>query len=94
MPHIRSKTDAKLIFVTTSYVPMKEMGRNTTDPKNYNAAAISVMKKHGLPVNDIYKKSKRIHKKYGIGLIDVHYSNEGYKLLAEYMSSFLEKELD
>ena len=92
--YIQSKTDAKLIFVTTSYVPKEEVGRYTSDPTKYNAAGISVMKKHGVLVNDIYKKSKSIHKKYGIGSDDVHYSKEGYKLLADYISSFLEKELD
>ncbi|WP_425638885.1 SGNH/GDSL hydrolase family protein [Algoriphagus yeomjeoni] len=92
--HIKSKTDAKLIFVTTTYVPEEEAGRFTTDPQKYNTAAISVMKKHDVLINDIYQKSKKIHKNHGIGSNDVHYKKKGYKLLGENISSFLEKQLD
>lgn len=92
--YIKSKTDAKLIFVTTSYVPEDEAGRFTSDPKSYNSAAKAVMKKHDVLVNDIYKKSKNIHKKYGIGSDDVHYTNEGYSMMSELISSFLEKQID
>lgn len=91
---IKSKTDAKLIFVTTSYVPSEEVGRFTSDVKKYNAAAKTVMKKHGVVVNDIYKKTVKIHKEYGIGENDVHYKPEGYEKLGEAISSFIEKELN
>lgn len=91
---IKSKTDAKLIFVTTSYVPKEEAGRISSDPKKYNRAALEIMKKHNVIVNDIYKKSKRIHKQNGIGSDDVHYTTEGYENLGELISSFLEKELN
>ncbi|PZX56850.1 lysophospholipase L1-like esterase [Algoriphagus ratkowskyi] len=90
---IKSKTDAKLIFVTTSYVPGEEAGRITSDVKNYNKAAKLVMKKHGVEVNDIYKKSVKIHQKYGVGNDDVHYTADGYEKLSKLISSYLEKEL-
>ncbi|MFC5623480.1 SGNH/GDSL hydrolase family protein [Algoriphagus winogradskyi] len=90
---IKSKTDAKLIFVTTSYVPEEEAGRFSSDPEKYNAAAMAVMKKHDVGINDIYKKSVKIHKKYGIGSNDVHYSPAGYKKLGEAISRLLEKEI-
>lgn len=90
---IKSKTDAKLIFVTTSYVPDEEVGRFSSDPEKYNAVAKSIMKKHDIEINDIYKTSAKIHKKYGVGSNDVHYSPEGYKMLGEVISSFLEKEI-
>ncbi|PZX54875.1 SGNH/GDSL hydrolase family protein [Algoriphagus chordae] len=91
--YIKSKTDAKLIFVTTTYVPSEEVGRFTSDVKKYNTAAKKIMKKHGVIVNDIYKKSIKIHKEYGVGSNDVHYRPEGYQMLSESISSFLEKEL-
>jgi hypothetical protein len=90
---IKSKTDAKLIFVTTSYVPEEEVGRFSSDPQKYNTAAKAIMKKHNVQVNDIYKKSAKIHKQYGVGSNDVHYSPDGYQKLGEVISSFLKKEI-
>lgn len=90
---VKAKSDAKLIFVTTSYVPKEEGGRFTKDPQRYNKAAKRVMKKHRIIVNDIYKSSKSIHKLHGKGNDDVHYTKEGSKKLAMIISDFLEKEL-
>ncbi|WP_339703317.1 SGNH/GDSL hydrolase family protein [Algoriphagus aquimarinus] len=90
---IKTKTDAKLIFVTTTYVPPEEEGRFTDDVEKYNDAAKAVMKKHKVQVNDIYEESVKIHKDYGIGSNDVHYSPEGYQKLSESISSFLENDL-
>lgn len=91
--YIKSKTQAKLIFVTTTYVPSEEAGRFTSDVEKYNDAAKLVMKKHEVEVNDIYKKSLKIHKDYGKGSDDVHYSSKGYRKLSESINNFLEKEL-
>lgn len=86
---IKAKSNAKLIFITTSYVPKKEAGRYTNDAKKYNIAAKKVMKKYGVAVNDIYQESKEIHKTYGIGIHDVHYTEQGYMKLGEKISKFL-----
>ncbi|GAA3585277.1 SGNH/GDSL hydrolase family protein [Snuella lapsa] len=86
---IKRKSNAKLIFVTTSYVPNEEAGRYTKDAKRYNKAAKGVMKKYGVIVNDIYKVSKEIHNKYGIGVHDVHFTEQGYIKLGEKISGFL-----
>lgn len=90
---LKEKSNAKLIFVTTSYVPKEEAGRFETDAVKYNQIAKSVMKKYSIPVNDIYRKSKTIHEKYGKGNDDVHYQDEGYKLMGEVITSFLIKEI-
>ena len=90
---LKEKTDAKLIFVTTSYVPEEEEGRFTKDAQKYNKVAKNVMKKYGIQVNDIYSKSKAIHKKYGEGNNNVHYTKEGYEELGKVISAFLMKEL-
>lgn len=90
---IKKKTDAKLIFVTTSYVPEDEAGRFVADAIKYNDAAKSVMKKHSITVNDIYESSTHIHKSYGKGSDDVHYTPEGYEQLSKLVTSFIEKEL-
>jgi len=86
-------THAKLVFVTTSFVPDGEPGRMVGDDKIYNKAALEVMKKYHIPVNDINTVSKKIHKKEGKAESDVHYTEEGYKMLAGKITSYLEKEL-
>ncbi|HKI88379.1 MAG TPA: SGNH/GDSL hydrolase family protein, partial [Draconibacterium sp.] len=90
---LQKKTKAKLIFVTTTYVPENEPGRFAKDPLKYNKAAKKVMKKHGIEVNDIYKESKKIHAQFGQGEDNVHYKKNGYRKLGEIISSFLEKKM-
>jgi len=86
---IRMKTKAKLVFVTTTYVPENEAGRFTTDAIKYNKAAKAVMAKNGIYVNDIYEKSIKIHHKYGKGSDNVHYSSKGYEELGKLIADFL-----
>lgn len=90
---LKTKTEAKLIFVTTTYVPENEAGRFKNDAIKYNDAAKKIMKKYSIIVNDMYEKSIPIHKKYGKGLDDVHYSNQGYEKLSELVTNFLKTEI-
>ena len=90
---LKAHNSAKLIFVTTTYVPVNEAGRFTEDVPKYNAIAKAVMKKNGVIINDIYKKSIAIHHKNGVGDNDVHYNKEGYKELGELIVPVLNKTL-
>lgn len=91
---IQKISDAKLIFVTTTYVPENEAGRFEKDAKKYNKVANSVMKKHGVTINDLYKPSIAIHREFGQGDADVHYTPEGYKQLGNIVYEFLKDELE
>lgn len=91
---IKEISDAKLVFVTTSFVPEGESGRFSSDPEKYNAVAKEVMKRHGIPVNDIYEASKAIHKESGRAVNDVHYTQKGSDELGKIIVAFLEKELN
>ncbi len=44
-------------------------------------------------VHPIYEQSVFIHKKYGKGSTDVHYTKKGYKKLGKLIAVFLEKEI-
>jgi len=90
---LKEKSGAKIIFVTTSYVPKNEAGRFSKDARKYNKVAKKVMNKYGVQVNDIYKKSKSIHKKYGKGNDDVHYFENGYEELGKIIALYLEEEI-
>ena len=91
---IRRKSDAKIIFVTTTFVPENEPGRFSDDAIKYNKAAKEVMIKNNVLVNDIFEPSILIHEKLGKGEADVHFTKEGYKALGVLITSFLEKEID
>ncbi len=86
---LQTKTEAKLIFVTTTYVPENEAGRFKYDAIRYNEAALKIMNKHLVIVNDIYEQSIPIHQEFGMGLDNVHYSKQGYERLGELIAKFL-----
>ena len=90
---MKEKTSAKLIFVTTTYVPKDEPGRIESDAIKYNETAKAIMKKHGILVNEIYEPSIEIHNTYGMGSRDVHYKKEGYEKLSKLIIDFLEKQI-
>ena len=80
--HKLKETTATLIFATTTVVPENAAGRKVEDVALYNAAAIEVMKKNGIQILDLYTPSLTIHpnnSKPG----NVHYTEQGYQLLAE-----------
>jgi lysophospholipase L1-like esterase len=89
---MKELSDAKLIFLTTTYVPENEGGRFAKDAIIYNGVAKKVMNKHHVIINDIYEQSIEIHKKHGLGDDDVHYTEEGSKMLAKVICEFLEAE--
>jgi len=91
---LKEKSEAKLLFVTTSYVPPNEAGRYEKDAVLYNKAALKVMRKHSIQICDIYKESKAIHKLYGNDDDNVHYSKKGYEELGILISESLSKMLD
>lgn len=76
------QTHAKLIYVTTTYVPANEPGRHPEDAIAYNAIAKEVMKANAVEINDIYQSSEKIHQQDALKENDVHYTKEGYQKLA------------
>ena len=84
---IMRRTGAKLVFATTTVSPPDEIGRFTEDPARYNEAAIKVMKRNNIPVDDLYTPSIEIHAQWGQGNDNVHYKTEGSKQLAKYVAA-------
>ena len=87
------ETTAKIFFVTTTMVPENSSGRKVEDPEKYNKVALKVMKKNKIRVVDLYKSSLTIHpqnSKPG----NVHYTPEGYELLAGHIINAIKKSLN
>lgn len=82
------KTGATLIWATTTPVcPEPEVHNfaviNPKTEKAYRKAALKVMKKHNVHINDLYTAIKPKQKDYAIGDDDVHFTSEGYQFLAK-----------
>jgi len=75
------KSTKILLFVNTTVVPENSSGRKVEDPAKYNEVALEVMKNNHIPVIDLYSASQVIHPKTSKPG-NVHYSPEGYELLA------------
>ncbi|HWS01205.1 MAG TPA: SGNH/GDSL hydrolase family protein [Prolixibacteraceae bacterium] len=75
------KSTKVLLFVNTTVVPENSSGRKVEDPARYNEVAMEVMKNNHIPVIDLYTASLVIHPKTSKPG-NVHYSPEGYELLA------------
>ena len=88
---LKERTDATLIFATTTppcVGPEKKVKLVISEAraKEFNDAAIAVMKKHGVLVNDLGKAIGADREKYQLGADDVHYNEAGRDLLAAQVS--------
>jgi lysophospholipase L1-like esterase len=91
---ILKKTDAKLIWAATTPVPEDEAGRKLGDDTVYNRVAADVMKKHGIPVNDLHKLMVPHMKTLTTSPGNVHFRPDGSKLLAKQVAATIEKTLE
>lgn len=87
------QTGAKLIFATTTPVPEGEPGRVVGDGIIYNNAAVAVMKKHNIPVNDLHAVMADKMGEFATQPGNVHFKPEGSKKLAEQVASRIEEAL-
>jgi len=89
------KTGAKLIFATTTPVPVADNlrpKRLAEDVPAYNRAALRVMGEHGIAVDDLYgfalPRLDQIQRP-----ANVHYTAEGYEALARQVAESIESVL-
>lgn len=99
------KTGAKLIWATTTPVcpaPEQTMLKkfNTvakitpSAEKEYLDAALRVMNKHHVEVNDLHALIAPQRNKYALSADNVHYTKKGYEKLAKQVAESIEKNLD
>ena len=99
------KTDARLIWATTTPVcpgPEKSMLQRhnrevviTREQQElYREAALKVMKKHGVEINDLYTYILPDLKKFSPAADNVHFSGSGCARLAKKVTATLEKAIE
>lgn len=86
-------TGAVVIFRNTTPVPKGAKGRVVGDSKLYNEAAAEVMKRHGIPIDDMYGYT--IDKLDEIMLpANVHFHKEGNVYLSKKVAGVIRKALE
>ena len=87
------KTDARLIWCSTTPVPEGAKNRTKGDEVKYNAAARKIMEANGVAVNDLYGFAlPQLGKIQRRG--DVHFSQEGSRTLAGQVAAAILKALE
>jgi len=72
----------RLIWASTTPVPAGAHGRMADDAVRYNETAYRVMKRHGVPINDLHTFA-RLRLKFIQKPKDVHFTAEGSEAMAE-----------
>ena len=80
---MREKSDALLIWCSTTPVPEGEAGRKAGDELVYNEIAATIVREHGVRVHDLHAAATPIHAEHASKPGDVHYTDKGSALLAE-----------
>ncbi len=75
------KTGARLVWATTTPVPPGEPGRFQGDAARYNQVAAAIMKKEGIPTDDLYAQVKSWKEDLHIRPGNVHFGKKGYERL-------------
>ena len=91
-------SQAKLVFAVTTHPcigPEKKVQFMVTKERaeEFNLSALTVMKKHGVAINDLYSAIDKDRAKYQRGENDVHYNDLGRDLLARQVAKVISKEL-
>lgn len=87
------KTNAKLIWASTTVIPELEAGRKLDDDLRYNEAAARVMHKHGIQINDLNRLSRTFDNSLFTQPGDVHYTSTGYQKLAAQVTTEIKSAL-
>lgn len=86
------QTGAKVIFATTTPIPEGAFGRVPGDAARYNEIARRIMRRHHIPVNDLYAfalpRLDSIQRPH-----DVHFTEEGSQLLAQEVAESIRQAL-
>ena len=86
------KRARKLVWGSTTYVPEGEAGRFQGDEVRYNAIAEEIMKRRGIPINDLHALTSSFGPEMFWRPCDVHYSEAGNVKIAEQVAQVIEQQ--
>lgn len=88
------QTGATLIWASTTPVPEGEAGRKVGDDVTYNRIAAEVMRKHGIPINDLHALMVPHMKTRTTAPGNVHFTPEGSQILARQVAARITQALE
>jgi lysophospholipase L1-like esterase len=101
LDRIQKGTKAKIIFATSTPIldtlhARRKAGfdRFEADVQKYNIAAMKVMKRAGVPINDLHKLIEDGGKEKLIGPDGTHYTPAGYEMLAAAVTDSILRSLE
>jgi len=86
------KTGAKLVFATTTPVPVGEENRVPEDVALYNEAALSVMRENDVQIDDLNSAGVESADRFQMPH-DVHFFQEGSDILADHVAASIKAAL-
>lgn len=91
----KAHPNARIIFATTTPVPAGEKRRRVADPIEFNAIASHLLQDFPeIVVNDLYSFVKPNHRSWWREPGDVHYTETGYRTLAEKVSNAIIEQIE
>jgi len=75
------KTNAKLIWASTTPVPEKAAVTNDARCRLYNTTAAKLMREEGIPINDLHTATLPDHAKYWTAANNIHFNEAGSAFL-------------
>lgn len=93
------KTGAHLIWATTTPAcpaAEEDSGRiiDSETENQYLQAALRVMRKHNIQINDLHSLMAPVRAQYARGNDDVHYTEEGYRIMAGQAAALIKAALN
>ncbi len=90
---LREASGAELIFGMTTPIPAGHPHLSPGQAKRYNKVALDVMKDCNVRVNDLYQFIKPHQDRVGKAHGNLHFSNEGYQMLARKVAEAIRSKL-
>ncbi|MGH9343625.1 MAG: SGNH/GDSL hydrolase family protein [Terriglobia bacterium] len=88
------KTNARLIWASTTVIPPGEAGRFVGDEVKYNAVAAAVMRAHGIPIDDLYALTRTFPKTMFPNPGNVHFTRAGFQKVADQVAASIRRQLN
>ena len=82
-----------LVWANSTYVPEGEVGRFQGDEIHYNEIASKIMLHYNIPIIDLHSATKEFPVTMFTGAGDVHFTEQGYKKIAEVVSQGIKLQL-
>ena len=83
-----------LVWANSTIVPEGEAGRFVDDVEKYNDAAYEIILEQDVSINDLYSLTKSFPAELFVAPGDVHFTEEGFKLIGKHVADIIQNILE